>query len=349
MNNLFEISLEDMLDKPTLETDPKVDTPVETTEIENQENQENLDNTNSNPEPDLDDKSDTADTGDNQDEAIDDRVATVYETLADFVPFEDKPEEVTEDWVREQLSEKLPQKLFMQYADSRPSALQELLVYGSSLTEEDAVEKLSEYFNKYIKPTEVVEINDVTTAREFLQNSKEFKEFIEDDEDREALLDRWEDADKIVSEAKKYQEKLDRKKEASKERVKQEAQQAENQRLTERKKFNDGIKSELESSSWDQNMKQRTVNALNPTFIKQVNDDIKQSPLAVVQLANIYSYFKGGNFNELFELLEGKKRSNKTKETKDSIAKDSLGRQLQKTAKTIQEKDNNSAYVPVLI
>lgn len=328
----FNIPLETDESKETVET--KVEE-VESTETESQEieqEQEQNDDTTESEEA-----SNESATSEESDEILNtDPVVETYSILKDFLPL-NEIEDPNEDKLRQELSTEVPQKLFMSFVESQADELQELLSYGVNLPQDGNInQKLGEYFNKYMKPQDKeFDLETPEGARQYLESSEEFNDpFLGDNEERDLVLDRLEDSGKLVERAKKYKTRVDNRLSKEKEQTRLQAERDNAKRKEEEIKYRNSLKTEIEKMPWDMNMKQRTIQNLSSKSISTKNTEIKKSPRAIVQLANIYQYFENGNFDKLFDILEGKDTSKKNKSKQKTIAKDSLSKKLNKNNKT---------------
>lgn len=278
-----------------------------------------------------------------------DPVRDTYQILQDFLPLNDI-EDLDEEKLRQTLENDVPQTLFMSFVESKPQAFQELLTYSMNFTDEEVIPKMQEYFNKYMKPKEVsFDLETDEGARKYLSSNEEFTDpFLGDEEDMNMVLDRWEDSGKLIEKAKSYQEKISKRTEQQK---KQDRLEAENQAKLKQErelKFKQSLRQEIDSMPWSKEMKTKTISALNPKHVNHVNEQVKQSPKAIAQLANIYSYFEDGSFDKLFEILEGKKQSGKAKEVKERIVEDSLAKRLNRNSSSTAST-RIKGFVPQLV
>ena len=350
--DLFEFNIDDLA-KDTSKEEEEKETKLEETEEVEEKEETNLES--SQEQEDVEEQHENQEQKQNQEEDFEEQtevnanpVKDTYDILNDFLPL-NEIEDLDEDKLRQELAQEVPQKLFMSYVESRPSILQDLLTYGVNLTEEDAQEKLISYFNKFVKPSDkAYDLDTEEGARQFLLDSEEFKEpFLNDIEEINLTIDRWEDSGKLIENAKKYQDRAERFKAKEKEKLRLEAEARSKEAAQKEVQFRQSLKSEIENMPWDMQMKQKTINALNPEYISQVNKSIQSSPKAIVQLANLYNYFKDGNFDELFNILEGKAESNKNKQVKKTIAQDSLSKRINKNTSTSTKQIKG--FVPQLV
>ena len=90
------------------------------------------------------------------------------------------------------------------------------------------------------------------------------------------------------------------------------------------------IDTELKNLPWQQDKKQQIVQHLQPAKVEEINAMIQSSPMAVIQLADIYSRFNPETKQFDLSDLELKQESKKNLEMKDNAKKAKLDSILSK-------------------
>ena len=264
---------------------------------------------------------------DNEDEETDlTSVKTLYNYWKDFLPFDDT-EEPTLEFLREQ-QEKLPEKFFLSYIDTRSQVAKDLLEYESKL-QNSTIEDLKSFFDKYIdKP--VIDVETVEGARNYLKNRPELKKLYKSEDKISEVLDSWEDGDELISRAKEFKEEDDALQVENKKLALQKAEEERQSRLAKDKQFASQVNKTIDELQWKPERKLKVIGEINPQNIAKKWDVISKNPKALVQFADFLSYFEDGTFDKFYTLIEGKEQSKEIKNLKGTIEKDSLGKLLSK-------------------
>lgn len=253
---------------------------------------------------------------------------TLYTALKDYLPLDDS-EEPTEEFLREQINS-LPEKVFLGYVESRPQFIQDFLIYQANL-ENPTQEQLVDFLKQYVIPEESsFDLETTEGARSFLKSKKEFASLYGGEDNVEDALDLLEDKNKLLDVAKKIQEKEVSAKEAAKDAEILRAAQEKAQKIERDKQFALQIQQEADKLSWQDSQKRKALGQLNSKNISEKWQEITKSPKALIQFSNLLTYFEGGNFDALYDKLEGKKSSVDNKNKAKVIEKDSLGKLLGK-------------------
>lgn len=257
----------------------------------------------------------------------------VYNILRDYniLPEMENP---TEEQIRESLDNLAPSRISA-FMATKPTRFQELTAYV--LAKEDATDAdLDEFYNKYLKnTTSPIEIESVEDARKYLGESKTFKELYDDPEDLKEALDLLEDKDKLIDKAKALYEKEEGQRNAKAEAERKAAIKAEEDakaaKLEASRLFAENIEKELKTLSWKEEQKLAAKRAASQDNINKVWSELVKNPKGYIQFANLLTYFKDGNFDSLYDVLEGKQTSKRLTQREKAIAKDTIGSLLGKS------------------
>lgn len=257
-------------------------------------------------------------------------VKTLYNHWKEFLPF-DEVEEPTVEFLREQ-QEKLPEKFFMSYVETRPDFIQDLLAYQSKL-QNPSVEDVKGFFDKYLdNTTQEVDVSTTEGAREFLKAQPEFAKMYKTEAKINQALDILEDEDELIERAKEIKEEKDAQKVEAKKLALQQAEADKQARLAQEKEFASKLTATIDSLQWKPERKQKVVKELDNKNISTKWAKINQNTKALVQFADFFSYFDGESFDAFYNLIEGKEQSKEINKIKGIIEKDSLGKLLGKHA-----------------
>jgi hypothetical protein len=281
---------------------------------------------------------DDDDTG--EEEQVD--ALPVYSILRDYniIPELENP---TEEQIREHL-DNLASSRIADFMSTKPSRFQELTAYA--LAKEGATDDdLDEFYSKYLKKG-TGEITDNDAARQYLQSRKEFVELYDDAEDLKEALDLLEDKDKLISKAKALQSKESSQSVAEKEAVIKAAQDEAKAKLESSKVFASKVQEELKTLSWKEEQKTKAIKAASQDNINKVWSELVKNPKGFIQFANLLTYFNDGNFDSLYNVLEGKKTSNNVTSKEKAIAKDTIGSLLGKSKQITPKGDLSDMFSP---
>lgn len=253
-------------------------------------------------------------------------VKTLYNYWKEFLPF-DETEEPTVEFLREQ-QEKLPEKFFLNYVDTRSEATKALLEYDSKL-ENTTLEDLKNFFEKYVDKPQV-DVDTTEGAREYLKNRPELKKLYKNEDKIQQVLDEWEDGDELINRAKEFKEEEDLAKEEARKQALAKAEADKQEKIKKDKEFASNVNKTIDELQWKPERKLKVISEINPQNIAKKWDVISKNPKALVQFADFLSYFEDGTFDKFYKLIEGKEQSKETKNLKGIIEKDSLGKLLSK-------------------
>jgi len=256
----------------------------------------------------------------------DNPVENVYSVLKDYIPLN---ETISEESLREQLSE-LPSKMFMDYVDTRPQIVKDLLAYQANIdnpTEEDLAKFFSTYLHKDVK----YDIATPTGAREYLKTRPEFIKFYKTPEKIETALDNFEDDNELMDRAKEYfVEEEGKREEAKKQELKNKEEERKAQ-IEKQKQFAASLQTVVKELPWEESRKKKALAQLTSSNISSKWENISSTPRHLAEFGNLLDYYtKENGFQALYDVLEGKIKSKEAVNRKDTITKDGLGRLLNK-------------------
>lgn len=232
--------------------------------------------------------------------------------------FAEKVDKITPEVVSKAFDE-LPSSIFKSVVSSFPEHLQDLVMLGfnnPNLEKEDLVKFLQE---TRVEPVNLEDEDSVEKyVRQKVVNSGVVKE-----EDVNDYIDLLKEKGRLNSVGKEFYEK----EEAAKTKLKQERLEAEErqrlQNIEKQKQDAKLLKDTLDALPWSDNRKQAVMANLNAQVLKRKNDAIRSNPEALLQFADIYSYFdeKTGKW-DFSKLIDAKANSKVAEEIKQNLDKD---------------------------
>lgn len=275
------------------------------------------------------DESENTDGEDHNEESIeiDDRVKALYDILVDsnIIGDIDDFKPTVDNF--QNLVDQLPEHFFMRAVSGLPEHLQVLLEYGLN-NPESSPEDLNEFFVNYLAPSEIQEPETDDEAIDFLKpillQNKLFTSESKVDKYLEDLLEEGTLLDKAIEVYNEYESNRNAEMQEQLEQVKIARQQEQQQQ----QEYYEQLYDTVDSLDWDKDRKSIVLNNLMPNEVQRKNQLIMQSPKAVVQLADIYSYFNEEKGEFEFDNFGIRKVSNKLQSQKDKIQKDKISSHL---------------------
>lgn len=220
-----------------------------------------------------------------------------------------------------------------------------LLKYALALGEDASKERLQEFFSVRAQVPEI-DFEDEDEVKAFLKDYYlATKQYSEDDvDDRIEFL---ETKGKLSSFAEKHYNELIENINAYEEQqisVEQQKQQA------KQELFNN-VRSELMSYDWSLEKKKQVADKLNNKEFRRINNMIQQSPKALIQLADLYTYFDEEKQEfDLSSLVQKRQATNKAQKALDNLEKNSFSSSLS-SIKNISrtKKGKGGVYIPIPI
>ncbi len=319
----FEIDPQEMLDRGESEEEVKTDEE----EIEEVVKEEELE----------DDSSDF-----DEDETPSDAVKIFYDFVVDNGILEEIENfDGSIDTLRQELAN-LPVKSFKRAVESLPELSQQVVNFVFSKDNVSIDDFKSFIENDVQNAYQEIKVDDIESARSFLENQYRSMGIYSDDEDMLEAIDLLEEKGTLLKTAKQLANKANNEAKATL-NAKLEAaakEKEEQQKLMQEAnaKVADGINQTLTELKWHENRKKAVLENLKPEVLQKKNEAIRKSPKAIVQLADLYSYFdeKTGEF-DFSKLIDAKASGKQTAETKKRMQEDKfssaiagLGKQLPK-------------------
>ena len=284
----------------------------------------------------------TEETGSDEDYQVDDRVKVLYDILVDtnVIDSVEGFQPTVEHF--EELVESLPEHFFMQAVSNLPEHLQVLLEYGMN-NPQASISDMSEFFSRYVEPAEYAEPDTDEEAMDYLKpilmENKLFPTEAKVDKYLQELLEEGILLDKAKELFNEYQESRAAEMQEQIEQVKLAKEQA----VEQQKEYYAQLYDTVQELDWDKDRKNVILDNLRPDEVQRKNSLIMQSPKAVVQLADIYSYFdeEKGEFD--FSQFGIRKMSKKLEEQKTKIQGDKISSHLS-NLKTGQQGSSGSFW-----
>ena len=246
--------------------------------------------------------------------------------------------------------EALPEKVFSETVSKMSREAQDLLSYAFNKHGNVTTDDLRNYFDNYVAdvptPDQIQNEQDAKMVlMELYKDNKVFK----NTEDLNDYLDNLSDKGTLLSLAKEsLQEQLD-KREQEKLAVLEAEKQARIEERLHAQKQTELIINEIESLSWSPERKNIVIQELNAETANRKNAMISQSPKALIQLANFYSYFneETGEF-DLSTFYDSQIKNIKATEMKKNLQSDALSGGLKRISRnTLKEKQGGrNIYKP---
>ena len=285
----------------------------------------------------------TEDVSQAEDEDIDDRADALYNYLVEssMISAREGFRPTTENMT--EILDSLPEELFTTALSSVHENAQDLLDYSFRLGPDATIENLKKFFDSYVAPAELVietEEDAYNFLKEELKQSKVFRsedkliKYLEDLQDDDTLLEtakeKLEEKQAVIAEARK----------AEIEQVKQAKLEQEQQS----KQFYQNIYETVDGLSWDKSRKAVVLKNIEPKEVSRKNQLILKSPMALVQLADIYSRFdeKTGQFD--LTNFEMKTDSKATNAKKDELIKNKLESSLNKIRASGKGNESSGSF-----
>ena len=220
-----------------------------------------------------------------------------------------------------------------------------LLKYALALGEDVSKEKLQEFFSVRAQVPEI-DFDDEDEVKAFLKDYYlATNQYGEDDvDDRIEFL---ETKGKLSSFAEKHYNELLENINAYEEQqisIEQQKQQA------KQELFN-SVKTELMSYEWSLEKKKQVADKLNNKEFRRINNMIQQSPKALIQLADLYTYFDEEKQEfDLSSLIQKRQATKKAEKSLDNLEKNSFSSSLS-SIKNISrtKKGRGGVYIPIPI
>lgn len=254
-------------------------------------------------------------------EDADDDAVGLYKTLLEKdIIFEDEEDPFDGTWGSlEKRLDKLPEMIAGSIIQQMPEPVQNLMDFA--LTKGDVnLQDLQEFFQLQVDDANAsdVKVESIQDARKYLANVMRQQEYEPDviDTTLDAMEDKGEEY--IINKAKGHAQKNQSQKAQA--RLMQEKQQKQ-VAMQQQQEYFSKLNTELESYKYTAKKNRAIRENLDPNIIAQKNAAIGNSPKAIIQLADFYSYFdpKTGSFN--LDAYAKSASSNNVKDFKNNLMK----------------------------
>lgn len=228
--------------------------------------------------------------------------------------------------------EQLPYKSFKRAVESLPEFAQQIVNYAFS-KEISTPEDFKQFMEEAVSANNQIVVDDVESARSYLEAKYRDMGIYASDDDLLESLDLLEEKGTLLKTAKVLAEKDNAaNKQALSLRVKQEEEaklEREAKSKEQAQKLSKGIENTFKELNWKQERQQAVLQNLQADVVNRKNELIRNSPKAIVQLADIYSYFneEKGEF-DFSKLLDVKIQSKQNVATKERMQKDKFSSAL---------------------
>jgi hypothetical protein len=247
----------------------------------------------------------------------------------------------------EKALEDLPSKFFMEAAKTVNEQSYPLMEYMLALGEEATVDKMAEFFSKYIQPDSSVteqDLQDEEKAYEYLKSKMVGTRLFPTEEKAIRHLDGLSEEEALIETAiQLFKDEDAAKKKQRDEDIKIKQQETIQARKRE-EEYAQSIVTKLEELPWEKSAKQKVLANLSPKNIDTINAQIWASPLAVIQLGSLYSFFdpKTGAFD--LKAFATQANTAQVEKEKATTKKDSLSSQLSKMGKRTPETSGGTSF-----
>jgi len=280
------------------------------------------------------------DTPDQHPDDVDDRVLAIYDYLTEsnIIPktdeFKGSPDEL------EQLLETLPETMFSSALQEVHEDGQSLLDYAFKLGKDATVENLKKFFQMYVE-TNQYDLNDEEQAYNYLKDKfSQAKVFKSEDKLVSYLEDLQEEGDLLALAKEKFEEDKALR-DAAKAKEIADLQETAKQEKENIQAFYTTINNTVKDLQWDKTRKNAVLQNMHPEEVKRKNDLISKSPMALIQLADIYSRYDETTGQFDLTDYEIKLDAKKTESKKDNILKTKLESSLNKIRTKSDSSEGN--------
>jgi hypothetical protein len=223
--------------------------------------------------------------------------------------------------------EQLPFKSFKRAVESLPEFAQQIVNYAFS-KEVSSVEEFKQFMEEVAIPANnQVAINDVEDARKYLETKYKDMGIYASEDDLLESLDLLEEKGTLIKTATALADKdnaANKQAISLKLKAEEEAKLERETKAKERSlKLSKGIETTFKELNWQPARQQAVLQNLQADVVNRKNELIRNSPKAIIQLADIYSYFDEtkGEF-DFSKLLDVKAQSKQNTATKERMQKD---------------------------
>lgn len=228
--------------------------------------------------------------------------------------------------------EQLPYKSFKRAVESLPEFAQQIVNYAFS-KEVSNPEDFKQFMEEVVSTNNQIVVDDVESARSYLEAKYRDMGIYASDDDLLESLDLLEEKGTLLKTATVLAEKDNAaNKQALSLKIKQEEEaklEREAKSKEQAQKLSKGIENTFKELNWKPERQQAVLQNLQADVVNRKNELIRNSPKAIVQLADIYSYFneEKGEF-DFSKLLDVKIQSKQNVATKERMQQDKFSSAL---------------------
>lgn len=234
--------------------------------------------------------------------------------------------------------ETFPQQVLNQVVQSLPEVSKDIMRYIATAGENITKDDLKNFFNTYFEQETSVSIDSMDDAREYLKTyySQELKL---KDKVINTMLDQLEEDEELIDEAKSILEKTNSVKKTESLIQAKEEENLQAQRQMQEKMQN--IKNELLATQWKPERIQKVQTILSGSNLSNTIQDIVNSPKALVQLADLLTYYDVKSKTINLEHFKNQAATQAAKSIKDRIEQEMSGSASLKTSTNKNNQVNN--------
>lgn len=247
--------------------------------------------------------------------------------------------------------EELPKAVASALVQSASPVAQKLIDFVFTKGEELTQDELVDFFSKYNNSTSINDFNELTPAREYLNSKYKEQGFRQSQIDAmlDALEDEEDEGKALINEANKF---VAKDKQVADQILEQEKQNRET-KLNEAKEANKVLFSktlqEIDSTDWKKDRKEKIKQQLVSNAFGETFNEAFKSPKALMQLANLSTYFNKNtgefDFSDFIKQLNSKPASS----LKDQIQKDMFSSSANRTSKGGASNPNTKSLLDSLV
>ncbi len=190
----------------------------------------------------------------------------------------------------EQVLQEVPIRLTQMFLESIGDSAKSLVQYALNAGPNATVEDLKNFFSSYVEPL-ATEVVDETSAYAYLQQKLSNSKTFPTEARLIAYLDSLVENEEILSTAKTLQEEEKTQLQAQAAAKIQAAEQDKVAQANQSKELYQKTVQAIDGFEWSKDRKEIVKKALEPAFVQKINTAIANSPVAIAQLADLYTYF----------------------------------------------------------
>ncbi len=237
--------------------------------------------------------------------------------------------------------EDLPQAVLNSVVEGLPDISKPVLQFIANAGDNITKDELKSFFKSYFE-----DLEETTTSVETVDSAREYLESVYKAQGIKSnligvMLDKLEDDDLILDEAKAEMEKQSTKTRKVDELITNKSQ--ENNQIKEQQvKFVQDVATELKGSGWKNERVDKVQNILKGQEFNNTLRDIVSNPKALVQLADFITYYNKDNKTFNLDVFQKQFETKQTISLKDKLEKNQFS--SNSTSSTVSLPNNNKKY-----